>query len=66
MVQAYPCRQPGKLLDDVAFQGLYQARDFIIFYIMHLTAFPLTPHLVFLYLCPSSLKSFNLENNGEL
>lgn len=65
MVQAYPCRQPGKLLDDVVFQGLYEARDFIIFYIMHLTAFPLT-QLIFLYLCPSSLKSFNLENNDEL
>lgn len=34
--------EPGKLLDYVTFQGFYQAHDFIMLYIMHLTVFPLS------------------------
>ena len=47
MVQTHLFCKSGILLDSVTFQGLYQACDFMILYIMYVPAFLLS-HLIFL------------------
>lgn len=69
VVQAHLYCKSGILLDSLTFQGLNQACDFIILYIMlYISCILYTCFSAesshFSYLCPSSLVSFNLRNYG--